>query len=434
MTGPSAGSGAATTSRPVSLTVTVVAALVLGSLLILLVPWSWSPGGRIDPVAADRVFSAAEIARAEAFSGPQRWLGWGSLAATLLILSLIGLTARGRGLVGRVPGPWWLAVPIVVLLVHVVVEMATFGFAWIGHQRRLEAGLSEQSTVDWLQDQALGLALGWVVTSIALLVLVGVARRAPRTWPAWLAAIGAGLTIGASFVYPVVVEPLFNDFTSMPAGELRSEILDVAEREGVELSDVLVADASRRTTTLNAYVSGLGDTRRVVVYDNLLTSAPRDEVLLVIAHELGHTRDHDVAVGTTLAAGGVALSMGALGLMFSAGWFRRRTHGLRPGDLQAVPLVLALSAIATLLASPVESTVSRAMEARADRTSLEITRDPDAFVGLHRRLAQRSLADPTPPELSQFWFGTHPTVLQRVAIAMRVAERQEWPAPQLDPQ
>jgi STE24 endopeptidase len=185
----------------------------------------------------------------------------------------------------------------------------------------------------------------------------------------------------------------------------------------VHIDDVLVADASRRTTTLNAYVSGFGSTRRVVVYDTLLTGLPQKETEMIVAHELGHAKHEDVLLGTVLGALGSAAGVGALALLLT----RRRllehvqVDGL--GDPHAVPLVLALAVVGSLLASPVQNTISRAIEARADRSALAATQDPETFIAMQKQLALRSLSDPTPPAWSQFWFGSHPTTLERIGLA-----------------
>ncbi|UUZ59718.1 M48 family metalloprotease [Nocardioides sp. B-3] len=177
-----------------------------------------------------------------------------------------------------------------------------------------------------------------LTTSIGLLVLLGVARRWKRARPAIAAGPVAALVVLGSFVYPLLVEPLFNDFTPLSDESLRSEIFALADREGVRIDDVLVADASRRTTTLNAYVSGFGNTRRVVVYDNLIESLPRDRALSVIAHELAHARHGDVVIGTALGALGAAAGVGLLGLIVSSGSRRGSLMGPR-----MVPFVPALT-------------------------------------------------------------------------------------------
>ncbi|HET8586832.1 MAG TPA: M48 family metallopeptidase [Candidatus Limnocylindria bacterium] len=250
-----------------------------------------------------------------------------------------------------------------------------------------------------------------------LVVVIGLARRLPRRWPAVAAAAAGLLVVLGSFIYPLVVEPLFNTFTPMHDGALKSRILRLADREHVQVDDVLVADASRRTTRLNAYVSGFGSTRRVVVYDTLLKGLPEDEVLIVVAHELAHAKHRDVALGTALGALGTAFGVGVLGLLLTSRALRRRAGVAGIGDAAVVPLLLLLIGVGSLVSAPVQNTISRAMEAHADRTSLEVTGEYDAFTGMQRQLAVRSLADPTPPAWRQWWFGSHPTALQRIGMA-----------------
>jgi STE24 endopeptidase len=230
-----------------------------------------------------------------------------------------------------------------------------------------------------------------------------------------------GLVMLGSFVYPVLVEPAFNHFTRLPDGALRTEILHLADVEGVHLDDVLVADASRRTTTLNAYVSGYGSTRRVVLYDTVLDDLPRDQVLAIVAHELGHAAHDDVLTGSVLAALGTMLGIGLLGLVLPTSSRDGDGRGLR--DPATVPRVLALVAIASLLSSPVNNGLSRLIETRADVDSLQATRDPGAFERMQKQLALHSLSD-DPPSFTQFWFGSHPTTLQRIAIARQLGAQQ----------
>jgi STE24 endopeptidase len=218
----------------------------------------------------------------------------------------------------------------------------------------------------------------------------------------------------------VVVEPLFNRFTPLSDGTLRTSVLALAEREGVTVDEVLVADASRRTTTLNAYVSGLGGTRRVVLYDNLLNDVPPAQVESVVAHELAHARHQDVVLGTGLGAVGAFLGMCALALVTDSRRLRRRAGVTGAADPAAAALLAALVAWSGLVSTPAQNSVSRAIEARADRSAVAATGDPDAFRAVQRELALTSLADPTPPAWSQVMFGSHPTVLQRMGLPASV--------------
>ena len=401
-------------TRRIAAAVAVVGALAFVVLAVLLVPWDPIPGGPLHPPSASSVFTAEQIQRAEDYSGTQRLLSWASLAVSLAVACVLGFGRLGSRFMDRVRGPWWWRVVVAVFALALAGRIATLPFSIVLRHRGLEFGLSNQAWSAYAVDLGKGLAVGVVATSIALVVLVGVARRWPRAWPAAAGLLLAGLVMLGSFVYPLLVEPLFNHFEPLPDGPLRTQVLALADEEGVQVDDVLVADASRRTTTLNAYVSGFGSSRRVVVYDNLVdgqSSVDDREVLSVVAHELGHARHDDVLTGSLLGAAGALLGAGLLGLLV----------GGAVADPRKVPRVLALLAVATLLASPVENGISRRIETRADVASLEATRDPEAFAAVQKQLALTSLSDPTPYAVTQFWFGSHPTTLQRIALAERFA-------------
>lgn len=404
-------------SSRISLMVVLVAGIAFVVLAGLLIPWHWLPGQHVEAVPARSVFTAAQIDRSEHVSALFRYAGWANLAIGLLVALSLGLTSMGSRLVARLPGRWWIQVLLAAVLLTILTFLVQLPLVVRSQHVEREYGLSNQPWGAWLSDQAISTGVTAVFTGIAVLTVLALARRAPRSWPAWAAAAAAALTMVGSFVYPVVVEPLFSSFSSMPAGQLRSDIFRLADAEHVHIDDVLVADASRRTTTLNAYVSGFGGTRRVVVYDTVLSSLTTPEIESVVAHELGHAKHQDVLVGTVLGALGGAVGVGLLGLLLSDGRLLRRAGALDAGDPRVLPLLFALIAVGAFLASPVQNTMSRAVEARADRTALTVTRDPAAFIAMQKQLSLRSLADPAPPRLSQFWFGSHPTVLQRIGMA-----------------
>lgn len=403
--------------RRVAWCTAAIGAVVVVVVAAWLVPWDPVPGGPLHAVSEGSVFSSAEIARAEHYSRWARVWSWSGLAVSLAVALWLAFSRRGRSFFARLPGRWWVQVVLAVAVVDLVGRLVTLPLSVAGRRLSLDNGLSAGSWTSYAVDVVKSELLAIVVTSLALLVLIGCARRWPRAWPAVTGSLLGGLVLLGSFVYPVLVEPLFNDFEPLPKGELRSEIFALADQEGVHIDDVLVADASRRTTTLNAYVSGFGSTRRVVVYDNLVESLPREQALSVVAHELAHAKHRDVVTGSVLGAAGALVGVGLLGAALGA--LRRR--GL-PGAAEpaVVPLVLALTAVAMLATAPVQNGISRKIETRADVDALRTTDDGAAFVELQRRLALRSLADPSPPAISQFWFGSHPTALQRMALAERV--------------
>jgi Zn-dependent protease with chaperone function len=390
----------------------------------LLVAWAWIPwdpvpGGALPDVDPSGFFSPAELARAEHVAFWARVWSWASLVVSVCAWGVLGFTGLGARLVDRLPTRVWLRVPLAVAVLLLVVRLLTLPFAVALRRLALDYGLSTQSWLGFARDLAVGYALRVVVTLVVVAVIGWSWSRFRRVAPLVAGGMLAGLVLAGSFVYPVVVEPLFNRFTPLDDAALRSEILQLAREEGVAVNEVLVADASRRTTTLNAYVSGFGGTRRVVLYDNLVEDLPHDQVLAVVAHELAHARHRDVLVGSVLGALGVLAGVGLLALALAAPLSRRRATG--PGDPGWVPLVLAWVAIGSLLATPVQSTLSRQVETRADVDALQTTNDGRAFADLQVALARRALSDPTPPRWSQFVFGTHPSVLRRLAIAERVA-------------
>lgn len=403
-------------SRRVAWAMTLGGALLFMLAAALVVPWSPVPGGMPEAARAGDVFTVEQLDRANAFSDPQRVISWISLAVSTLVACALGFTRLGTRLVGSRERHWALTVVGLTALVVLIGRLVTLPFAVVLRERRVDVGLTTQGLGAWFVDLAKNYALAVVFTSLGLLVLIGCARKWRAWWPAIAGGLCALLILAASWLYPVLVEPIFGSFESMPNGELRSDIVALAEQEGVDVDDVLVSDASTRTTTLNAYVSGFGSTRRVVVYDNLVESQPEEQVLSVVAHELAHAKHNDVVIGTGLGALGALIGVGLLGLIMSSGAVRRRPGVDGMGDPRSVALVLALMSLATLATNPIQNTISRHIELRADVSALEVT-GADAMIGLQRDLCLRSLCDPDGPAWSQFWFGSHPTVLERVAIA-----------------
>ena len=401
----------------------VALALLLLALVVaaaLTVPWTPLPGA--DPVVdVGRDFSAADVAREVAFHDQVRPPSYAALVLGLLVAGLLGLTRLGGRLVTTVARPfgggWAWQVVLGVLAAALVGRLAVLPFDVRSEVVLRRFGLSTQTWGSWALDQAKGWVVAAGVTALVLLVLVALARRAPRRWWAFGAATVAAAVVAGSFVYPLVVEPLFNDFAPLPAGELRTDLLALAERDGVPVEEVLVADASRRTTALNAYVSGFAGTRRIVVYDTLLAQATPREVALVVAHELGHAERRDVLVGTLLGALAAAAGVCALALALSWRPLLRRAGATGMADPRVVPLVAFLVAVTTVLTAPAANLVSRRVEARADVHSLDLTGDPRTFVESQRRLAITNLSDLDPNPVAYAFFATHPAVAERIALA-----------------
>lgn len=408
-------------SRRVPVVVALVVLLgALGVALALTVPWTPLPGADLQPDPL-RDFTREQLAREVAFHRALRPWSYGGLVLGLVVAVVLGLTRLGARVVTAVARPlgggWVAQVLLGTLAVTAIGRLVTLPLSARSELVLRRYGLSTQTWSSWLLDVAKAVLVGSALTALALLLLVGIARRAPRSWWAWGAAATAALVVAGSFAYPLVVEPVFNRFTPLPAGELREDLLALAERDGLAVEQVLVADASRRTTALNAYVSGFGSSRRIVVYDTLVQRAEPAEVELIVAHELGHATRNDVLVGTLLGALGAAAAVCALALVLSVTPLLRRAGADGMADPRVVPLVLALLAVTTLLLAPASNLVSRRVEARADVHALDLTRDASTFVATQRRLALSNLSDLDPHPLAYALFATHPSVPERLSLA-----------------
>jgi STE24 endopeptidase len=231
------------------------------------------------------------------------------------------------------------------------------------------------------------------------------------------------VAIGAAslWLFPVVIDPVFNRFDKLPPGHLRSEVLTLAKRAGVDVGEVYRVDASRRTTGANAYVNGLGHTKRVVLYDTLIDDFSDAQVRSVVAHELGHQHHHDLYRGLAwlalVAPAGTFLAQ-ALAERIGLG-----DRARKPGP-EALPALLLSLAIVSFAVGSASNVLSRKVEASADGFSLQLTRDPKADIELQRRLAVSNVADPDPPRLLQILFGTHPTTVERIGIAKEWARKK----------
>jgi STE24 endopeptidase len=403
-------------------TAVLVALLAMLALVTALrVPWGSPPAPRADQIAALHELPADAVARGREFRAALRPSIYGGMAVGLVAALLLGLTPLGAALVRLAGRPFhghWLAQALVGgLLVVFVGELVGLPFAAWRESVLRRYDLSTQSWGGWAVDLLKGYAIGAVLGAIVLVALYTITHFAPRWWWAFGAIGAAGLTVLLTFVFPVLVEPVFNKFTPLEPGQLRSDLIAMADRDGVPVKGVLVADASRRTRAVNAYVSGLGPTRRIVVYDTLLREAPPAEVKSVVAHELGHAKDGDVVTGTLMGALGAAAAVCALYLLGSWAGLLRRAGVESLAEPRAVALLLAIAAVAGLAAGPLQNAVSRRIEARADRHALTLTRDPATFATMQARLSQVNLGDPDPNPVEYALFASHPSTVQRMAAA-----------------
>ncbi len=352
-------------------------------------------------------FSHADVERAARYHRPLYLAFALGLALSFGVYSLLAWSWIGDRLWDAVAGLGWAGSAAVwAALVVAAAELVRLPLAvWRGFVRERRFGFSTQSLLGWLADRGKAFVVVLVLTAGAWTAAVALGRALPGWWAVPAAAALALTTLVLSFLAPVALEPLFNRFRPLEDARLADDLRELAARAGVPVGNVLVADASRRTTKVNAYVSGLGATRRVVLFDTLLASAGEREVKLIVAHELGHRRDRHAAKGTLLAMVG-----GVLGVLVL--WAVLGTPS--PRDL---PFALLLFLGLELAGMPVFTAISRRWERAADRCSLELTHDLEAFERAHVELARKNLSELAPPRLAYLLFFTHPTPPERLALA-----------------
>jgi STE24 endopeptidase len=378
---------------------------------------------------AQRYFSASEIERGRQFSRERRLVYWvaqgaqlGLLLALLISGSAAALAARAMAGGGRSGLPA-LFVGGGVFLAQELVGLPFSIYGGFSHLRRW--GLTDRSFASWLIDHLKALGVQAVIGALLLLALYGAMRLWPRTW--WLAAgLGSGaLSIVFAFLAPVLLSPLFNSFTPLSAtrwAAFQPRILELAEKADLPVREVLVMDASRQGRHTNAYFTGFGGTRRIVLYDTLLTSHTEDEALSILGHEMGHWRHQHIVKGIALGTLGALLGFFVLKVLLTRASQARLFAIAAPDDPAGWPLILLLAALGGFASAPVSNGISRGFEREADADALALFGHPQVFVEAERRLARDNIGNVAPADLNVLLFATHPPVLDRIAAAERWAE------------
>jgi STE24 endopeptidase len=394
---------------------TAVAAVVVAEAAA----WLLRPRDIERPVHADEssYFSGDELTKARDYASGQRLILVGSLIAegAVLVLLATGRPAVTRRALERLGARPVLGGAAAAAGLSVVVAVITIPFGIAAHERSVDVGLSTQSLGSWLGDWGKATAIGAVLAGLVGTLALALIRRFGSRW--WIPG-SVAVVVGAAlftWVAPVVLAPLFNKFEPLPAGRARSDVLELASKAGVDVGQVYRVDASRRTTAINAYVNGLGSSKRVVLYDTLLNDLNRGERRAVVAHELGHVHGHDIQRGLLFVA-----VVTPLALIFVSGMARAIAgrRGAQPGQPAYLPALALAIAATSFVIGIAGNQLSRAVEARADTFSLELTDDPKGMIELQQQLADRNLSDPDPPGVYTFLFSTHPPAIDRIGAAL----------------
>lgn len=332
--------------------------------------------------------------------------------AELSLLLVLGISRRMRDAAARISDrPYVIAIVYVIFftLVTAIIDFPLSYYAGfvVPHQFHL----TNQSFGAWLGDEAKGLMVGLLFGVIVIPVALLLIRRYKRWWLAlWFASIPLSLLLFV--IVPVVVDPVFNKFEPLQDQMLKQQLLDEASRAGIEGSRVYQVDKSKQTTTMNAYVTGLGPTKRIVLWDTLLAKMSHDEILAVMGHEMGHYVLHHVWQGLAWTI------IGSFFVLLFGQWIYERGTPRR-GDPASLPWLLIILSTITFLGAPVENGISRHYEHQADVFGLDLTHLNEAMASSFVKFAEDSKVNPNPSPFIEFWRYSHPSLQKRIDFVLR---------------
>jgi Zn-dependent protease with chaperone function len=343
---------------------------------------------------------------------------WGLLIPALFLFT--GFSARIRDWAKRI-GRWWFFVIgvyfAIFLIINFVIDLPLSYYQ--GFVRQHAYGLSNQTFGKWFGDEITGLLIEVVAGFLFLWILYLLLKKSPRRWWLYTGLLAIPFLILSILVTPILIEPLFNKFGPMKNKELEAKILQLAERAGIEGGRVYEVAKSEDTKTLNAYVTGFGATKRIVLWDTTIAKLEENELLFVMGHEMGHyVLGH---VWKTILFLSLLIIVTLYAIHRTAGWpinkFHRRFGFTGLSDIASLPLIILLISAYFLIVGPIVLAFSRHNEHEADRFGLEITRNNRAAATAFVKLQQENLGVPRPNVLVKLWQAGHPTLGERIDFA-----------------
>jgi STE24 endopeptidase len=336
-------------------------------------------------------------------------------AAYLLVLIQTGAAATLSGWLARWTSHWWLSLALAVMGLAAGHRLLIAPLTWLGgYWLPRRYGLLHQSFGRWLLDAIKAGALGGALGLAAVEIVYGLMRLTPWWW-LWGAAIFLAGYAALALVAPIWLVPLFYRLTPLPDGVLKTRLHALANRVGVPVTGIWVVDQSRKSRTANAAVTGLARTRRILLFDTLLSAFAPDEIEAVVAHELAHQRHGDVRRGLLVQAALTLVTFWVADRALHQGARLLALDG--PADPAGLPFFGLVLLVVGLIALPTANAWSRHVENQADRFALEAIPDRGAFVGAMERLAGLNLAERHPHPLEEFFFYSHPSIGRRIAQA-----------------
>ncbi len=383
------------------------------------------PPEALGTAADPNVFMDPDVVKESAmYSSIRNWsffiaypLEWGAYG--LLLLSGAVGTWMAWCEKRRIPG--WLQLPVVLLALQAALFAVFLPLRIFGYTMALRFGVSTQPLLDWVKDRLIGFSVQFIIMLVVLSVVLWVVRRGGAWWlKLWLLSIP--FTLFMMYIQPIVIDPLYETFTRLSDSKLEASILELASRADIPADRVYEVKVSDKTNALNAYVNGIGGSLRIVLWDTTLQRMTEDEILFIMAHEMGHYVYHHLE---WTAVGAIAVSF--ILLLAAAYALPRlvRRYGGRFGlesltDLRILPLLFLLISVFSFVSLPVENAVSRSAERAADRYAMELLGHTRGAITMYQKLAAASKSEMYAPPIVRFFRSTHPSLMERILYVEQV--------------
>jgi len=404
------------------------------AIVMAIYVWYTSPN-RVPDVyqgtAADPAtfFSPDQLNKSETLNAARNWIffmsgPWEWLIYFMLLVS--GLAAKWSAWLERYRLPIYIRFPIYVLLVNAAAFLLYLPLRIAGYNLSKAYGISTQPVMSWLRDKLVGFGISYITMLAVSAVAFWVISRGGRWWfKLWLISIP--FTVFMLYVQPVVIDPLYNKFTTLSDPKLEQQILELAARADIPAHRVYEVDMSAKTNAMNAYVNGIGSSLRIVLWDTTLKQLNQQEILLIMAHEMGHYVMHHLEWSAVGAVGS------SLVLLFIGSWLFKvivRNRGARFGirslsDMSALPLALLLLSFMSFVTLPASNYVSRQAEAAADRYAMELIGSAEGSISMNQKMSIVVLSDVNPPLLVKWFRDDHPSDMERIIDAERFDRERE---------
>jgi STE24 endopeptidase len=360
------------------------------------------------------------IARSNSYFEGGYWIDLADSALTIviaLLLMALGFAKGVRAWLERTVKFYFLVTFGMAIFYLLVSGLLTFPFAYyVGFAREHEFGLATQTFPEWFIEYLISFGLNLIIGALFIAVLYLIIRAAKSAWWIWGAGVSIAFLMAVSMLAPVYISPIFNDYVPMQEGALKTDILHMAQANGVPAADVFVFDVSRQSNRVTANVSGFADTTRISLSDTLISRVSQGGVREVMGHEIGHYVLHHTSSIMLMLGVLIAFVFAFTNLLF--GWITRGERwGVRGiSDAAGLPLFSAIITLLFTFATPVQNNIIRYHEHQADIFGLNASREPDGFAETALLLSEYRKMQPSPLEL--WFFYDHPSGYDRIHMAM----------------